>query len=153
MASFALATVWWQVLLGRVIGWIGRGARSPVRKVLLTEATTPETYGRAFGFERALDTAGAVLGPLLAIGLTAALGLRWVFALTFLPGIAAVLAIVFLVKEREHTPKPHASLWSGLRSLPSEYVRYVAGVGLAGLRRLLKTSAYSLGDGGVPRGC
>ncbi|HZS41773.1 MAG TPA: MFS transporter [Polyangia bacterium] len=51
MASFALATQWWHVLLGRVGGWIGRGARTPVRNVLLTEATTPETYGRAFGFE------------------------------------------------------------------------------------------------------
>jgi predicted MFS family arabinose efflux permease len=133
MASFALATVWWHVLLGRVFGWIGRGARSPVRKVLLTEATTPETYGRAFGFERAMDTAGAVIGPLLAIGLTAAVGLRWVFALTILPGIAAALAITFLVREREHAPKSHANLRSGLQSLPSGYWKYLAGVGIAGL--------------------
>jgi MFS family permease len=142
MASFALATAWWQVLLGRVFGWLGRGARSPVRKVLLTEATTPETYGRAFGFERSMDTAGAVIGPLLTIGLMAllaALGLTarealiWVFALTFLPGVAATLAIVFLVHEREHTPSPHAGLWGGLRNLPADFVRYVSGVGIAGL--------------------
>ena len=115
MASFAMVASSWQVLLGRVIGWIGRGARSPVRKVLLAEATTPETYGRAFGFERALDTGGAVSGPLLAIGLTAVVGLRWVFALTIVPGLAAVLALVFLVREREHIPKPHTSLWGGLQ--------------------------------------
>ena len=130
------------MLLGRVFGWLGRGVRSPVRKVLLTEATTPETYGRAFGFERSMDTAGAVIGPLLTIGLMAllaALGLRtsdalmWVFGLTFLPGIAATLAIVFLVRERDHTPSPHTSLWSGLRSLPRNFVRYVSGVGIAGL--------------------
>src|SRR5262249_37196067 len=66
MASFALATQWWHVLLGRVIGWLGRGARSPVRSVLLAEATTPETYGRAFGFERATDSPGAIVGPTLA---------------------------------------------------------------------------------------
>src|SRR5947209_19410089 len=53
MASFALATQWWHVLLGRVFGWLGRGARTAVRNVLLTEATTPETYGRAFGWDRA----------------------------------------------------------------------------------------------------
>jgi MFS family permease len=133
MASFALATVWWHVLLGRVIGWIGRGARSPVRKVLLTEATTPETYGRAFGFERAMDTAGAVIGPLLAIALTAALGLKWVFIVTFLPGVAAVCAIAFLVREREHTPKPPGRFWHGLRSLPKGYYQYLAGVGVAGI--------------------
>lgn len=55
MASFALATQWWHVLLGRVGGWFGRGAHTPIRNVLLTEATTPETYGRAFGLERAMD--------------------------------------------------------------------------------------------------
>ena len=48
MASFALATQWWHVLLGRVGGWIGRGVRTPVRNVLLAEATDPATYGRAF---------------------------------------------------------------------------------------------------------
>ena len=133
MASFALATVWWQVLLGRVVGWIGRGVRSPVRKVLLAEATTPETYGRAFGFERAMDTAGAVIGPLLAIALTALLGLKWVFVVTFLPGIAAVLAIAFLVREREHTPQARERIWHGWQRLPKGYFRYLAGVGVAGI--------------------
>src|SRR5438270_3613993 len=67
MASFALATQWWHVLLGRVGGWLGRGARGPVRNVLMTEATTPATHGRAFGFERAMDSAGAIIGPALAV--------------------------------------------------------------------------------------
>src|SRR5277367_1850205 len=81
MASFALATNAWQVLAGRVAGWLGRGIRSPVRKVLLAEATTKETYGRAFGLERAMDSAGAVLGPALALALVAPLGMRGVFVL------------------------------------------------------------------------
>ena len=63
MASFALATQWWHVLLGRVVGWLGRGVRSPVRNVLLTEATTPQTHGRAFGLERAMDTPAPSLVP------------------------------------------------------------------------------------------
>src|SRR5262249_16736302 len=63
MASFAIATQWWHIFIARVCGWIGRGARSPVRSVLLTEATTPATYGRAFGFERAMDSVGAIIGP------------------------------------------------------------------------------------------
>jgi MFS family permease len=132
MASFALATQWWHVLLGRVGGWIGRGARSPVRNVLLTEATTPETYGRAFGLERAMDSAGAVVGPTLALLLVASLGLRWTFALTLIPGVIAALLIAFLVREKDHEPQPHTSLWRGMKSLPHEFRKYLYGVGLAG---------------------
>src|SRR5579872_1083050 len=79
MASFAFATQWWHVLLGRAGGWLGRGARTPVRNVLLTEATTKETYGRAFGLERTMDSAGAILGPLLALGLALVVSARRVF--------------------------------------------------------------------------
>jgi MFS family permease len=133
MASFALATRWWHVLLGRVFGWLGRGARSPIRNVLLTEATSPETYGRAFGFERAMDSTGAIIGPALSLALVAALGLRWMFALTLIPGVAAAILIAFLVREKPHQPHPHARLWSGVRALPKPFRQYLIGVGLAGL--------------------
>jgi MFS family permease len=139
MASFALATQWWHVLLGRVGAWIGRGARSPVRKVLQAEATTPETYGRAFGLDRAMDSAGAVVGPLLAVVAIQCLiapglaGLRWLFAFTFVPGSLAALSIGFLVRERPHEPKPHAHLWANLRSLPRDFKEYLLGIGIAGL--------------------
>lgn len=133
MASFAVATQWWHVLIGRVGGWLGRGARTPVRNVLLTEATTPETYGRAFGFERAMDSTGAIVGPLLSLAIVAALGLRWMFALTLVPGILAALLIAFLVREREHAAQPHAKLSSGLASLPSNYKGFMVGVGIGGL--------------------
>jgi MFS family permease len=133
MASFALATQWWHVLLGRVGGWLGRGVRTPVRKVLLAEATTPDTYGRAFGFERAMDSAGAVVGPSLALVLVAAIGLRETFLLTLVPGLAAALVIALLVRERHHEPQPHARLWGSLKGLPSDFYRYLAGVGIAGI--------------------
>jgi MFS family permease len=157
MASFAVATQWWHVLIGRVGGWIGRGARAPVRNVLLTEATTPETYGRAFGLERAMDSAGAVVGPSLALLLVASLGLRWTFALTLIPGAIAALLIAFLVREREHEPQPHINLWGGMKSLPHEFRRYLYGVGVAGagdfsntLLILWATQAFS-GRFGVAR--
>jgi MFS family permease len=132
MASFALATQWWHVLIGRVGGWLGRGARSPVRNVLLTEATTPETYGRAFGLERAMDSAGAVVGPSLALLLVASLGLRRTFAITLIPGVIAALLIAFLVREKDHEPQPRISLWGGMKSLPHEFRKYLYGVGIAG---------------------
>lgn len=133
MASFALATQWWHVLLGRVGGWLGRGARTPVRNVLMTEATTPETYGRAFGMECAMDSTGAVIGPLLALLVLATWGLRWTFALTLIPGILAALLIAFLVREKPHEPQPHVKLWSGMKGLPSQFHRYLLGVGIAGI--------------------
>jgi MFS family permease len=133
MASFALATQWWHVLLGRVGGWLGRGARTPIRNVLLTEATTPQTYGRAFGFERSMDSAGAVIGPLLALLLVASVGLRWTFALTLVPGVLAALVIAVLVREREHAPWPDVRLWGGMKSLPGDFKRFLAGVGVAGI--------------------
>lgn len=133
MAGFALATQWWHVLLGRVFGWLGRGSRTPVRNVLLTEATTPATYGRAFGFERAMDSAGAVIGPALALLLVATVGLRWTFAFTLIPGLAAALVIAFAVREKPHAPQPHAHLAGSLQSLPGDFRLILLGVGLAGL--------------------
>ena len=133
MASFALATQTWHLLVGRAVGWVGRGARTPVRNVLLTEATTPETYGRAFGLERSMDSAGAVIGPLLALGLVGAIGIRPTLALTLLPGLLAALAIATLVRERPHTPRPEQKLWASLQAFPSSYRRFLFGVGIAGL--------------------
>ena len=133
MASFALATQWWHVLLGRVGGWLGRGARTPVRNVLLTEASTEEAYGRAFGFERAMDSAGAIIGPLLATVVLAGFGLRAVFLCTLIPGVMAALLVAFLVREKPHAPQPHLQLASSVRSLPSVFRTYLVGVGLAGI--------------------
>ena len=66
-ASFALATNAWHVLLfARASASLGRGVRTPVRKALLAGSVTPETYGRAFGFERMMDTVGAIAGPATA---------------------------------------------------------------------------------------
>jgi MFS family permease len=132
MASFALATDWWHVLLGRLGAWVGRGARTPVRNVLLAEATTPETYGRAYGFERAMDSVGAVIGPLLSVGLVATVGLRSTFALTVVPGMFAALLIALLVQERTHIPQQHENVLVSVGLLPREFRRLLVGVGIAG---------------------
>jgi MFS family permease len=136
MASFAIATQWWHILIGRAGGWLGRGARTPVRNVLLTEATTPETYGRAFGLERTMDSTGAVIGPAMALLLLAVLGpahFRWLFAFTLIPGALAAICIAFLVHEKPHQPKEKPGLWSGIGLLPHSFRRYLIGVGIAGI--------------------
>src|SRR5271170_7632041 len=88
-ASFGLATAAWHILISRSLAWLGRGVRTPVRKALLAAAVTKETYGRAFGFERMMDTIGAIVGPVTAFILLGALkhDFHKVFFLTLVPGI------------------------------------------------------------------
>jgi MFS family permease len=133
-AAFGLATQAWHVLLARATAWFGRGVRTPVRKALLAAAVTPETYGRAFGFERMMDTLGAIVGPATAFVLLQALDHHYpsLFALTLIPGLLAVAAITFLVRERERKPVPHISFGARLRALPSRYRRFLVAVGLFG---------------------
>jgi MFS family permease len=134
-AAFGLATAAWHVLLARALAWLGRGVRTPVRKALLAAAVTPETYGRAFGFERMMDTLGAIVGPA-----TALLLLGWfahdypkLFAAALAPGLLAVAAIALLVRERERRPVPHVSFGERLRALPPRFRRFLVAVGLFGL--------------------
>lgn len=106
MAAFvrplvSLATAPWHVLTVRVTDRIGKGIRSTPRDVLLANSVPASESGRAFGFHRALDHAGAVVGPLVATLLLALhFDLRFVFAATLLPGLVAV-ACAASVREPE----------------------------------------------------
>ena len=64
--SFALAGTWPAVALGRSVAWAARGIRSPARDAILADAVPVTHLGRAFGVERAGDSLGAIVGPLLA---------------------------------------------------------------------------------------
>src|SRR5438105_12991166 len=85
-ASFGLASAAWHILISRACAWLGRGVRTPVRKALLASAVTRETYGRAFGFERMMDTLGAIVGPATAFLLLQAFNHHYsrLFAFTLL---------------------------------------------------------------------
>lgn len=105
-----IAAGWPLVLLGRFIDRFGKGMRDSARDALITESTTPEIMGKAFGFHRALDTAGAVFGPLAAILFLDYFGsnnLRPIFSLAFIPGVIGVILLLLLVKEKPFTAKPH----------------------------------------------
>ena len=134
-AAFALASSAWQVLLARSTAWLGRGVRTPVRKALLAGAVTPATYGRAFGFERMMDTIGAIVGPLTALALLQLLRHDYpaIFALTLVPGLAAALFMLLLVQERRRVPVSSLSLGASLRSLPPRYRRLLLAVGVFGM--------------------
>jgi MFS family permease len=133
-ASFGLATAAWHILISRSLAWLGRGVRSPVRKALLAAAVTKETYGRAFGFERMMDTCGAIIGPATAFVLLTALqhNYRNIFLLTLIPGVCAAGVIAFLVKEKERKPVSHISFGERLRLLPRPYRKFLVAVGIFG---------------------
>jgi len=134
VATIGLATQVWHVLLCRGTAWLGRGLRTPVRKTLLAAAVTPETYGRAFGFERMMDTLGAIVGPAAATVLLVALKDNYtqLFLLTLIPGLAATVAIAVLVREKDRLPVSHVSFVGRLATLPKRFRRFLVGVGLFG---------------------
>ena len=109
-ALIGAATSVWQAGALRVGGWIARGLRGPARSALLADAVSPSAYGRAYGFERAMDNFGAIGGPLLALGLVAATGVRTAILLSVIPGLLAAMAVVIAIRaaprleEREHRP-------------------------------------------------
>ncbi len=103
-ALVAVATVWPLVLVARVVDRVGKGIRGAPRDALIADDVGPEDRGRAYGFHRALDTTGAVLGPLLGMGLYVALGHRFrpVLVVAVVPAVVSV-ALVALVGE---SPRP-----------------------------------------------
>ena len=133
--SFAFATQAYDVLLGRVLAWLGRGVRSPSKKALLAADVPPGAYGRAFGFERLMDTLGAVGGPLTALWLLSvtAHSYRKVFLYTLIPGLLAVVIFAVLVRERPIAAKERKTFFAGLRALPVPFRRFLLAVGIFGV--------------------
>ncbi len=93
------------VMFARVVDRFGKGLRTSPRDALIAQWTPPSVRGRGFGFHRAADTAGAVLGPLAALALLALIGenFRPIFALALVP---AVLAVIVLRGVRDKPPAP-----------------------------------------------
>ena len=109
-AAIGATTAVWQVAALRAGGWAARGLRVPARNALLADVVPASAYGRAYGFERAMDNLGAIGGPLLAIVLVALVGVRSAILVSVVPGLLAVAAILYAVRhaprleERERKP-------------------------------------------------
>ena len=123
----ALAAAPAHVLIVRLLDRVGKGVRGAPRDALLAEVTAAAERGRAFGFQRAMDHAGAAVGPVLAAAVLLATDeLRVVFALAAIPGAFAVLALVRGVRE---APRACGSTRvTTARALPLEpaLLRYLA---------------------------
>jgi MFS family permease len=105
-----IVTSGWEIVLVRMFDRVGKGIRTAPRDAMIATSVDEKIRGKSYGFERAMDNAGAVAGPVLAIitllvlfigfGMKdSLLALRWTFILAIIPGILAVLTIVLFVKE------------------------------------------------------
>ena len=144
LGLFALALSWPLILLGKSLAWLGKGIRGPVRNAILADAVEPRDLGKTFGFHRAGDTLGAIIGPLLASWLLVSLPGDWfeggdlgryhlLFALTVVPGVLSATVFALMIREKRFTPKPPTRFRATLAGLPPRYRRFLIGVGIFGL--------------------
>jgi len=130
-----LAGGWSLVLVLRFLDRVGKGIRTAPRDALIAASTDEQIRGRAFGFHRALDHSGAMLGPLLAFGLLQwGLTMEHVFMASIVPGTVLVLLLVFglkvppRVKPEHHPAQLH---WKGLDARVKGLVLASGGLALA----------------------
>ncbi len=130
-----ISTAWQHVLAARFTDRVGKGIRTSPRDALIAQSAPQEIRGRAFGIQRAMDHAGAVLGPLVAMGVLSLLGspligtnaiaipeinYRRLFMFAFIPGLLGVVILWLGVKEKA-VPRNHD------RPLPSINLKTLKG--------------------------
>ena len=130
---FALATGPGMIFTARLLDRVGKGIRGAPRDALVADIAPPEQRGAAFGLRQSLDTVGAFLGPLLAVGLMLlwANDFRAVFAVAIIPAALCVALLVLGVQEPERpagAPRVNPISRTNLKRLPRAYW-WVVGVG------------------------
>jgi len=138
--GIALATAWPMVLVFRGVERIGKSIRTSPRDALIAASTSKANRGKAFGLHRAMDTAGAIVGPILAYFILSWLGsteqgYRAVFYSALLPAFIAVAIIWLFVREPKAKPIPAVQsakeqakkigFWQKLRLLSPNYKRFL----------------------------
>ena len=141
----ALATTAPQVLALRVSAWLGRGARQPIKRAILANASRSHRQGRTFGLEQAMDSAGAVIGTVLAVAILASFAyapgadptpaFRLIFLVSIAPSAVAVLLVLLFVRDRNRTAAEAARLATGAppAPLPRSFRWFLAAEALFGL--------------------
>ncbi|MCH9722434.1 MAG: MFS transporter [Actinomycetia bacterium] len=125
----AIAGAWPGVLTGRVVDRLGKGLRGVPRDALLVEGIDAGSRGKVFGFHRAMDTLGAVVGPLIGLVGYELLD-QQIAPLLYIAIIPAVLSVVLILlvreKPRQLPDGPRRPVLSGMRELPRRYWRVTA---------------------------
>src|SRR5439155_452652 len=97
-------TSWPQVIVARALAWMGRGLRQPIRSAMLAGSVEKKDLGKAFGFHEALDTAGELIGPAVALLLlSTGHGFRTIFWAALAPGVICVILFALITRDpRRH---------------------------------------------------
>ena len=100
-AILAASFHWSMVLGGRFLDRFGKGIRTSARDALITESSEAQYRGSVFGFHRAVDTMGALVGPLIALALLSKFGhnLRFIFYLAVIPSVIGIILLAVFVKD------------------------------------------------------
>lgn len=130
---FPFAPSWPEFWGMRIVERTGKGVRDAPRDALITESTPPETRGKAFGFHRTMDTAGAIIGPLVALALltwyltgdTEGAAYRLIILVAALPAVAS-FSLVFLLKEPARETGAGRTLRITLRGIPRPLTQFIA---------------------------
>jgi MFS family permease len=139
-AFLAVATSWLVVLVGRFIGWVGKGIRSPSRDAILSNSVGKKDLGKAFGFHRAGDTMGAIAGPAIALVLVSSIAIRNIFWLTVIPGFLAMITLWLFLREKNPSPAKHPRpLTASLRGLPPRFRAFLGAVLVFGIADFSQT--------------
>lgn len=96
---FATSTGWLDAFVIRATDRIGKGIRTAPRDALITDSVSESISGKAFGIHRTIDQTGAIVGPIAAFALLPLMDIRGIFIVSLLPGIVAVIILIFFVKE------------------------------------------------------
>lgn len=119
---FGIANSAFEAFAIRILDRVGKGVRTAPRDALICDSTSEENRGVAFGLHRTLDQAGAILGPLLASGLLIFIGYstREVFWVSIVPGLAALIILIFVVKEQTCKTEAKFTFLKGFKSVAKE---------------------------------
>ncbi len=114
---FAATSGWADAFTVRTTDRIGKGLRTPPRDALIADSVSIENAGKAFGFHRTLDQAGAIVGPVAAFALLQFTDIRGIFLLSLIPGAIAVLILIFVVKEVAIKKQPTSNIFANMKQV------------------------------------
>lgn len=128
----AFSTSWLHVLALRFSDRVGKGLRTSPRDAIIADSTPMEFRGKAYGFHRAMDHSGAIVGPLAATALLLLFqdDIKTIFLLSFIPGLLAVLMLLFGLQEKlsetRNAPSSVFNFRSSLAEMPGGFRKYLA---------------------------
>src|SRR5450631_2988844 len=141
----AVVGAWWHILLIRFADRLAKGVRGAPRDVMVAESVPKERLGSAYGLIQSMDSAGAIAGPLAALGLLARFGIRGVFWAAAIPGALCVMVALFGIRETQRRSQNNSDL------KPVSKSAVVPGVSTGGLPPsfymvLIAVTLFSLGN-------